>query len=86
VGAVLFKQADSASGIAKGDQIFAEQAHSHGRAVGLGDFGSEQRRYPVAAHQLAHRLVRTHEGEHVVFFAWQHGLTPFDCWKSLSRF
>ena len=49
VGAMFFEQTDSALAVAKGDQIFAEQAHAHRRAIGLGDFAGEQRWNPIAS-------------------------------------
>ncbi len=51
-------QADVAVRIAKGDQIFAQQADADRWAVGFGHFRTQERRLPVAAHQIAHRRSR----------------------------
>ena len=54
VGTELVEQADAAAGVAERDEVLAEQAHAHGRAIGLRQLPAEQRRQPVAAHRGAH--------------------------------
>ena len=57
VRAMLVQHADAAGGVAKRHQILAQQPHAHRRPVALGDLFGQTRRYPVAAHQLAHRRI-----------------------------
>jgi hypothetical protein len=54
VRAEFVDQADLALGIAKREQLLAEDRHAHLRAIGIGDFARQQDRHPVAAHQVAH--------------------------------
>ena len=52
---IFAEHADAPVGVAKDDEILAEHAHFHRRAVRLGHFLAHQRGQPVAAHHLAHR-------------------------------
>src|SRR5262249_47812933 len=76
VRAELVDEADLAFAVAEGEQLLAQNLHTHRRAVGLGDLAREQNRYPVAPHQAAHRRVGpgAHEGfGHLLV----HGARPF---------
>ena len=75
-GRSALQQANAALSIAKATRSSPSKRTRTGGQSGSGISAGEQRRYPVAAHQLAHRLVRTHEGEHVVFFALLAWLGP----------
>jgi len=69
VRAKLVDQADAAVGIAKRQQILAQDADAHLRSIRLGKLGIEQNRQPVAAHQVAHRRARTDADEQLLSFA-----------------
>jgi hypothetical protein len=65
-----FDDADFAIGVAKGDQILAEQAQAHGRAIRMRQLVRQHRGQPEAAKQLAHGRSRSDSTrEFVVFFA-----------------
>jgi hypothetical protein len=76
VGAVLAHQPHAALGVAKRDQILAEEAHLLGRAVGSRQLAGRQEGQPVLAEQLAHRRAATHAAQELVVFAREHRLTP----------
>ena len=71
--AEFLDQADAALGVAERDEVLAEQADAHRRAVGLGDLARKQRGDPVAAHRVAHRRARADAGDEFVLLARQHG-------------
>src|SRR5581483_1320036 len=66
MGAMLAEQADASGAVAKGDQILAEQAHAHRRAVRLGNLLGEQRGNPVAAEELARGAAGMNAGQEIV--------------------
>ena len=51
------------SRIAEGDQPLAEELHANGRAIPLGQLPVEQRGYPVAPEELAHRRAGAGAGQ-----------------------
>ena len=55
MGAVVGQQPDSAGGVAEGDQVFAEQAHTDRVGVRVRQLFREQGRHPVASHRFAQR-------------------------------
>jgi hypothetical protein len=55
--AMLVQDAHAPFGIAKGHQVFAQEAHAHRRAIALGDFLGQACGDPVTAHQLTHGRV-----------------------------
>ena len=67
--AKLVHKADAVLGVAKGDELFAEQLHAHRRAIGLGQFARHQRRHPITPQHLAHRGSRSDPGDQLVVFA-----------------
>src|SRR6266699_6845436 len=73
VGAELVDQGDSPLRIAEGNQLLSEQFHADGRAVALRQLPVEQRGYPVAPEQLAHRRAGAGAGEEFIHLAGQHG-------------
>src|SRR5437660_1554052 len=74
--AALAKQPKAALRVAEQDQVFAQEPHSDGWAVGLGDLLCKGRGYPIAAHQLAHGRPGTHAGEQVILFSGEHQRAP----------
>ena len=64
--------ADAAVAVAERHQVFAEKPQQHRIAVGLGDL-LEQRRQPVAAHQLAHGRVAFDAAYELILVVRQHG-------------
>jgi hypothetical protein len=68
VRAVRAQQADASLRVAKGDEVLAERAHAHGRAVGRRQLGADQDRLPVLAHQVAHRRARPDARQKLVVF------------------
>src|SRR5690348_12741756 len=70
VRTVSLDDADFVVGVAKGDQILAEQAQANGRAIWIGQLVTQHRGQPEAAKQFAHRRSRPDTTrEFVVFFA-----------------
>jgi hypothetical protein len=72
VRAVLVDYPEPAEAVAKRHQVFAQQSHPHRCAVALGDLFGQTRRYPVAAHQLAHRRIALDPAKQLVVFDAQH--------------
>ena len=72
MGAQLVEDPNPARGVAKRDQLLAEQLEAQGRAVGLGQLPGKERRHPVAAHHLAHRRAGAGPREELVLFLCQH--------------
>ena len=73
--AVRTERADEtnvAVGIAKRDQVFAEQAHAQRRAVVFGQGARDRRRQPIPAIEVAHRRSRAHAGQTFVVLRCQH--------------
>ncbi len=70
--AISIQHSDRARAVAKRDEIFAEQAHAHGRAVGLGKFGGENRGQPVAAKDIAHRRALADTGQALIVLFGKH--------------
>ena len=73
MGAEFVHHADAACGVAKCDQSLAEKFDPHRRAIGFRNFRRQQRRNPIAPHQLAHRRCGTGQGEEVVLLGRRHG-------------
>jgi hypothetical protein len=70
VRTVSLDDADFVVGVAKGDQILAEQAQANGRAIWIGQLVTQHRGQPEAAKQFAHRRSRPDTTrEFVIFFA-----------------
>ena len=70
VRAVRLQDADLATGVAKRDQVLAEQTQAHRRTIRLGQFLWQHRGQPEAAKQLAHGRSRTDTTrEFIVFLA-----------------
>ncbi|MCY1558465.1 hypothetical protein D9M68_954030 [compost metagenome] len=63
VRAELADQAGLAVGVAKGQQLLAQQLNAHLRPIDLGYFVRHQRGHPVAPQQVAHAGVRADPGE-----------------------
>ena len=63
----VINEADLAIGVAKGDEIFAEQSHAQRRAIGFGEVGGLQRGGPVLAEEMAHRSARSDARQEFVF-------------------
>jgi len=57
---VLVQQADSPLSVTKSDEVLAEKAHAHGRAIRIGNFLRQQRRNPIAPEQTTHRGAGMH--------------------------
>ena len=72
VGAVGVDDANTAVGVAEGDEVFAEEADAHGRRVGQGHFLLEQRWQPEAPEEVAHGLTRAGAFEKFVFLLGEH--------------
>jgi hypothetical protein len=79
--AEFIHHADTALRIAEGNEIFAQNAHAHGIAIGFGHFFRETGGQPIAAHHLAHGRIALDTAEQVVFMVGQHGAS-----SSGSRF
>ena len=71
--AVLVEYADPPFRVAEGDQIFAQQAHASGIAVGLGELTREHRWQPILAQHAAHWRLGSNATQAVVLFLTQHG-------------
>src|SRR5213083_2385670 len=71
VGAELFDHADSSLRIAESDQLLSQQLHANRRAVALRQLPVEQRGYPVAPEQLAHRRAGARAGQEFIHLAGQ---------------
>ncbi len=76
MGTVFAEQSDLSSSIAESDEVFAEQTHAHGRAIGFGNFLREQGGDPIAAKQTTHRGAGMHSGQQLVFFFREHASFP----------
>src|SRR5205085_8308544 len=72
VRAEFVDQADAAVAVAEGDEVFAEEAHPHRRAVGLGDLARQAGGNPIPPHRIAHRRPGSDAGDQLVFLRWQH--------------
>jgi hypothetical protein len=72
VRAGMVHQADTAAGVAEGDEVLAQQAHAVRLAVGH-HVGTAQERDPVQAHQRAHRRAGPDPHQALVVFAGKHG-------------
>src|SRR6516225_7317339 len=59
MGAMIAEQPDLARAVAKRNEVFAEQANAHRRAIRIGQLGGEQDRLPIAAQHAAHGRART---------------------------
>ena len=68
MGTALVQQPDAAGGVAERDQPLAQELDADRRAVGLGKLLGEQRRYPIAPHEIAHRRSRTGPRQQIIFF------------------
>ena len=54
VRAMLSQKPDSSLTVAKGDEIFTQEAHTLWRAVGLRNLFRQQGRNPISSHQCTH--------------------------------
>src|SRR5258706_13723521 len=82
VGAELLDHADSSLGIAEGNQLLSQQFRANRRAVALRQLPVEQRGYPVAPEQLAHRRAGARAGEEYIHLFGQHGRITVSVWVS----
>jgi hypothetical protein len=73
---VASEQTDRATAIPEGDEVLAQEAHTHGRAIGLGEISGEEKWLPVLPEQIAHESRGTDTREQCVLFVTQHGLPP----------
>jgi hypothetical protein len=62
-------QTDRAAGVAKCDQILAEDANRNGISVGLEQFAAQENRNPVAPEESAGRCSRTDANESFLIVA-----------------
>ena len=76
VRAILVEHAEAAVGVAKHDQVLAQQPDRDRRSVGLGHLLRHAGWNPVPAHELAHGGVAFHAAQEVVFFGRDHGGPP----------
>ena len=70
--AELLDHADASAGIAKGQQLFSEQLHSHRRAIRHRQFMVVKGRDPVAAKVVTHQGARPGADKFLVLFVAQH--------------
>ncbi|MNC86022.1 hypothetical protein D3C83_16490 [compost metagenome] len=75
-------QADATLGVAESDELLSQQLHAHGRAIGLGDLGGEDRGYPVAPEEVPEQRAGAGLSQLIVLFPRErHGvlrlLVPF---------
>src|SRR5690349_15432854 len=70
--AVRLDDTDAAVGVAKSQEVLAEDPDLLGRAVALGQLLAQQRRHPEAAQQLAHRRAGAAPREEFVVGFTQH--------------
>jgi hypothetical protein len=70
-------ETDHTIAIAKGQEVFAKQAHAHRCTVAFGDFLRENGRLPVAAEKLASGRSRAHPDKAFVLLSRQHGVLSF---------
>ena len=75
MGAVVREQADLADGVAKGDEILAQQAHAPRWAISR-KLAGEQDWHPVLAEEVAHGGSRADPTEDLVIFGGQHVPLP----------
>src|SRR6266852_2507842 len=76
VGAELVDDADAPFAVAERDQLLSEQFHANRRAIALRQLPVEQRGYPVAPEQLAHRRAGARTGQEYIHLLGQHGRSP----------
>lgn len=69
---VLVHHANPPLGIAKHDQVFAQDPRMDGISVGFAHLFAQANRYPEIAHQLPHRRVPFNAAEQFVLFIRQH--------------
>ncbi|MNN69230.1 hypothetical protein D3C76_1462800 [compost metagenome] len=74
--AILVHDTHATIGVAKHDQVLAEQTGPDRRAVGLADFFEQTHWRPVTAQHLAHRCVAFDAAEQQVLFWGQHVISP----------
>src|SRR6266852_5686340 len=77
VGAELVDDADAPFAVAEGDQLLSQQLYANRGAVALRQLRVEQRGYPVAPEQLAHRRAGAGAGQEYIHLLGQHGRSPF---------
>src|SRR5207302_11509683 len=70
--AVVLKQPDVAVRVAKADQLLAEQQDAQGVRVRGRHLRRQHCRYPVLAHEVAHRRAWPDSGDQLVLFLLQH--------------
>src|SRR6266568_2204764 len=73
MGAELVDDADAPFAVAERDQVLSQQLHANGGAVALRQLPVEQRGYPVAPEQLAHRRAGARAGKEYIHLLGQHG-------------
>src|SRR5258708_35042393 len=73
MGAELVDQSDAPLAVAERDQLLSEQLHANRWAVALRQLRVEQRGYPVAPEQLAHRRAGAGAGQEFIHLLGQHG-------------
>src|SRR6185437_11721726 len=70
--AAMIHDADAASRVAEGDQLFTEEHEAHRVAIGDELTGFE-RRQPIMAHEIAHRRARTDSAQDLGILQRRHG-------------
>ena len=74
--ASLPKNADTVIGIAKCDEVFAQEAQADRIAIRSRQLFRDQGRNPKAAKQLARRRAGPDTGQRIVVFQTQHAHSP----------
>lgn len=72
VGAIAVEQTQAAVGVFEGDQVLAQHAHPHWRAIRRRQFFRQQHRHPEPPHQVAHQRAGTHAGQVFVVLFCEH--------------
>jgi hypothetical protein len=85
VRAMLAERAEAAGAVAKDDELLAEKAKAHGRAVALGHLFRHAGREPVPAHDLAHRPIALDAAQEIVLLVCQHGALRFALTRNSRR-
>src|SRR3989449_11408137 len=77
MSAELVDDADAPFAVAERDQLLSQQFHANRGAIALGQLPVEQRRYPIAPEQLAHRRTGARAGQEFILLLGHHGRSPF---------
>src|SRR5262249_58938428 len=70
--AIHGEEPDLPARVAEGDQVFAEEAHLLGWAVGRGKLARGQAGHPILAQERAHWGAASNPAEEIVFFTREH--------------